>query len=83
MCTPGSTCDFTTGAVAGVDLSDEQKQLLLELIANSGMADEQTPADALKITATLHDTVIAWSEETTYDMSTGNGISFSICGPTV
>jgi len=86
MCAPGGTCDFATGSgLKGADLNDEQRQLLLELIANwAGMADEQTTADALeKIEATLDDTVIAWSGETTYDMSTGNGISFSISGPNV
>lgn len=86
MCAPGDTCDFTTGdGLTGADLTDEQKQLLLDLIANwSGMADEQTTADSrAKIKATLDDTVIAWSGETTYDMSTGGGISFSISGPDV
>lgn len=44
MCAPGDTCDFETGAgLTGADLADEQKQLLLALIANRvGMADEQT-----------------------------------------
>ncbi|TPW76716.1 DUF3500 domain-containing protein [Schumannella sp. 10F1B-5-1] len=86
MCAPGDTCDFTSGdGLTGADLTDEQKQLLLDLIANwAGMADEQTNAAALaKIEATLDDTVIAWSGATVYDMSTGNGISFSISGPNV
>ncbi|MCQ1996500.1 DUF3500 domain-containing protein [Arthrobacter sp. zg-Y1171] len=86
MCAPGDTCDFDAGAgLTGADLTDAQKQLLLDLIANwSGMADEQTTADSrAKIEATLGDTVIAWSGETTYDMSTGDGISFSISGPNV
>lgn len=86
MCAPGDTCDFETGSgLSGSDLDDEQKQLLLELIANwAGMADEQTNEAALaEIEETLDDTVIAWSGETTYDMSTGNGISFSISGPNV
>lgn len=86
MCAPGDTCDFETGAgLTGADLTDEQKQLLLELIANwAGMADEQTTADALaKIEATLDETVIAWSGETVYDMTTGDGINFSISGPNV
>lgn len=84
MCSPGDTCEFATGSgLTGADLTDEQKQLLLALMANwVGMADEQTTADALaKIEATLDETVIAWSGETTYDMSTGDGISFSISGP--
>lgn len=86
LCAPGDTCDFPTGAgLTGADLTDEQKQLLLEVIANwAGMADEETTAAALaKIEGTLDDTVIAWSGETTYDMSTGDGISFSISGPNV
>ena len=86
MCAPGDTCDFATGAgLTGADLTDEQRQLLLDLIANwAGMADEQTTAAELaEIEATLDTTVIAWSGETTYDMSTGDGISFSISGPDV
>ena len=86
MCAPGDTCDFATGAgLTGADLTDEQKQLLLEVIANwVGIADEETTTEALaEIEATLDDTVIAWSGETTYDMSTGDGISFSISGPNV
>lgn len=86
MCAPGDTCDFATGAgLTGADLTDEQKELLLDLMANwVGMADEETTAAALaEIEATLDETVIAWSGETTYDMSTGNGISFSISGPDV
>ncbi|ALJ18626.1 DUF3500 domain-containing protein [Microbacterium sp. No. 7] len=86
MCAPGDTCDFAVGAgLSGADLTDEQRQLLLALIANwAGMADEQTTAAALaEIEATLDDTVVAWSGETTYDMSTGDGISFSISGPNV
>jgi hypothetical protein len=86
MCAPGDTCDITAGAgLTGADLTDEQKQLLLEVITNwAGMADEQTNAAALaKIEATLDETVIAWSGATTYDMSTGDGISFSISGPNV
>lgn len=86
MCAPGDTCDFSTGSgLTGADLTDEQKQLLLDLMANwVGMADEQTTEAALaEIEATLDDTVIAWSGETTYDMSTGDGIDFSISGPNV
>lgn len=86
MCAPGDTCDFSTGSgLTGADLTDEQKDLLLDLIANwSGIADEETTATTrAEIEATLDDTVIAWSGETTYDMSTGDGISFSISGPNV
>lgn len=86
MCAPGDTCDFTTGdGLTGADLTDEQRELLLDLIANwSGMADEESAATTrAEIEATLDDTVIAWSGATTYDMSTGNGINFSISGPNV
>ncbi len=86
MCAPGDECAFETGSgLTGADLTDEQRTLLLDLLANwVGMADEQTTADALAaIEATLDDTVIAWSGETTYDMTQGDGISFSISGPNV
>jgi hypothetical protein len=86
MCVPGDTCDFPSGAgLTGADLTDEQKQLLLDLVANwAGMADEQTTATTrAEIEATLDDTVVAWTGATTYDMSTGDGISFSISGPNV
>lgn len=86
MCAPGDECAFETGSgLTGADLTDEQRELLLDLLANwVGMADEQTTADALsQIEATLDDTVIAWSGETTYDMTQGDGISFSISGPNV
>jgi Protein of unknown function (DUF3500) len=86
MCAPGDVCDFATGAgLSGADLTDEQRQLLLELVANwAGMADAETTATELaEIEAGLDETVIAWSGETTYDMTTGNGISFSISGPNV
>ncbi|MEJ5913096.1 DUF3500 domain-containing protein [Pseudokineococcus sp. 1T1Z-3] len=85
-CAPGDTCDFASGSgLTGADLTDEQRELLLALIANwAGMADEETTEAALaEIEATLDDTVVAWSGETTYDMSTGNGINFSISGPDV
>lgn len=86
MCAPGDTCDFETGdGLTGADLDDDQKELLLDLIANwSEMADDESnAATRAEIAATLDDTVIAWSGETTYDMSTGDGISFSISGPNV
>ncbi|GAA5155912.1 DUF3500 domain-containing protein [Nocardioides marinquilinus] len=86
MCAPGDTCGFATGeGLSGADLTDEQAELLLELIANwTGLADDETTeATREEIEATLDETVIAWSGETTYDMSTGDGISFSISGPDV
>ncbi len=86
MCAPGDTCDYSSGdGLTGADLTDDQRELLLELIANwAAMADEETAATTLaEIEATLDETVIAWSGETTYDMSTGDGISFSISGPDV
>jgi hypothetical protein len=86
MCAPGDTCDFPVGAgLLGADLTDEQRMLLLDLIANwAGMADEQsTAATRAAIEATLDTTVIAWTGATEYDTTTGNGISFSISGPNV
>lgn len=84
VCAPGSTCDYPTGTgLAGSELSDEQKQLLLDVIANwVGLADEETTANALaEIEATLDDTYINWSGATVYDMTQGDGISFQISGP--
>ena len=86
MCSPGDTCDYATGSgLSGSDLTHEQRDLLLDLIANwSGMADAESAATTrAEIEATLDDTVIAWSGETTYDMSSGDGINFSLSGPNV
>ncbi|OUM45574.1 DUF3500 domain-containing protein [Arthrobacter sedimenti] len=85
-CAPGGTCDFPSGTgIPGSDLTDEQKQLLLDVIANwVGLADEQTTAGALaEIEATLDDTYINWSGATVYDMTQGDGIYFQISGPDV
>ena len=84
VCAPGSTCDYPTGTgLAGSELTDGQKQLLLDVIANwVGLADEETTADALaEIEATLDDTYINWSGATAYDMTQGDGIYFQISGP--
>lgn len=84
VCAPGSTCDYPTGTgLAGSELTDEQKQLLLDVITNwVGLADEETTADALaEIEATLDDTYINWSGATAYDMTQGDGIYFQISGP--
>ncbi|MEH6797641.1 MAG: DUF3500 domain-containing protein, partial [Rhodococcus sp. (in: high G+C Gram-positive bacteria)] len=84
VCAPGSTCNYPTGTgISGADLTDEQKQLLLDVIANwAGLADEQTTSDALgKIEATLDTTYVNWSGATTYDMTQGDGIYFQISGP--
>lgn len=86
VCAPGSTCTFPTGTgISGADLTDEQRQLLLNLIANwAGMADEQTTdAQLAEIEATLDTTYVDWSGATTYDTSQGDGISFKISGPNV
>ena len=86
MCAPGDSCEFTTGAgLTGADLTDDQRELLLDLISNwSEMADEESAATTrAEIEGTLDDTVIAWSGETTYDMTQGDGINFSISGPNV
>ncbi|MFE3456565.1 DUF3500 domain-containing protein [Nocardiopsis aegyptia] len=83
-CAPGGTCDYPTGTgLAGADLTDEQKQLLLDVIANwVGLADEETTAEALaEIESTLDETYVNWSGATEYDMSQGDGIYFQISGP--
>ena len=84
VCAPGGTCDYPTGTgLSGADLTAEQKQLLLDVIANwVGLADAQTTATALaEIEATLDDTYINWSGATVYDMTQGDGIYFQISGP--
>ncbi|WPF66176.1 MULTISPECIES: DUF3500 domain-containing protein [unclassified Corynebacterium] len=86
VCAPGSTCDYPTGTgLKGSDLTDEQKDLLIDVVANwAGMADEETTATQLDaIRATLDDTYVNWSGATTYDTSTGEGIYFQISGPKV
>jgi hypothetical protein len=86
VCAPGSTCTYPTGTgLVGSELTDEQKQLLLDVVANwVGLADEQTTADALaEIEATLDSTYISWSGATVYDMTQGEGIYFQISGPDV
>ncbi len=86
VCAPGGSCDFPTGTgIAGSDLNDEQKQLLLELIAKwAGMSDAETTSAALDaIEATLDETYVNWSGATTYDMTQGSGIYFQISGPDV
>jgi hypothetical protein len=84
VCAPGSTCDYPTGTgLSGAELTDEQKQLLLDVISNwVGLADEETTATALaEIEATLDETYVTWSGATVYDMTQGNGIYFQISGP--
>lgn len=86
VCEPGSTCDFPTGTgMLGADLTDEQKQLLLDVIANwVGLADEETTARTLAtIEATLDETYVNWSGATVYDTTQGEGIYFQISGPDV
>lgn len=86
VCAPGGTCDFPTGTgISGSDLNDEQKQLLMDLIAKwAGMSDTETDAAALsKIEASLDETFVNWSGATTYDMTQGSGIYFQITGPDV
>ncbi|KQB87069.1 DUF3500 domain-containing protein [Corynebacterium lowii] len=87
VCAPGSTCDYPTGTgLKGSDLTDEQKELLIDVIANwVGMADEETTNEELDaIRATLDDTYVNWSGETVYDINSGgDGIYFQISGPKV
>ena len=82
-CAPGDTCDYPTGTgIKGSDLTDEQKQLLLKVIANwVDLADSETTQKELDaISATLDETYINWSGATTYDTSQGKGIYFQISG---
>ena len=84
VCAPGGTCDYPTGTgLAGSDLTDEQKQLLLDVIANwVGLSDEETTDRALaEIEATLDETYVNWSGATEYDMTEGEGVYFQISGP--
>lgn len=86
VCAPGGACDYPTGTgLAGSDLTDEQKQLLLDVVANwVGLADEETTSDKLaEIEASLDETYVNWSGATVYDMSQGSGIYFQISGPDV
>ncbi|MEJ4099166.1 DUF3500 domain-containing protein [Corynebacterium mastitidis] len=86
VCAPGGTCDYPTGTgLKGSDLTDEQKELLIDVIANwVGMADEETTTTQLDaIRATLDETYVNWSGATSYDTTTGEGIYFQISGPRV
>ncbi|MCM3687388.1 DUF3500 domain-containing protein [Kocuria rosea] len=86
VCAPGGTCSYPTGTgIAGSELTQEQKQQLLEVIAQwVGLADEQTTAEELaRIEASLDETYVTWSGATVYDMTAGNGIYFQISGPDV
>lgn len=86
VCAPGGTCDYPTGTgLSGADLTDEQQDLLLDVIANwVGLSDAETTATALAaIEATLDETYVSWSGATVYDMTSGDGISFQISGPDV
>lgn len=85
-CEPGSTCDYPTGTgLKGSELTNEQKQLLLQVIANwTNLADSQTTTTTMNaISETLDDTYVNWSGATTYDTSQGKGIYFQISGPKV
>lgn len=86
VCAPGGTCDYPTGTgLKGSDLTDEQKDLLIDVVANwVGMADEETTTTQLDaIRATLDETYVNWSGATSYDTTTGEGIYFQISGPRV
>ena len=85
-CAPSDTCDYPTGTgIKGSELTDEQKQLLLKVIAHwTNLADsETTQATMDQISATLDDTYVNWSGATVYDTSQGKGIYFQISGPKV
>ncbi|NKZ00400.1 DUF3500 domain-containing protein [Nocardiopsis alborubida] len=85
-CAPGDTCSYPTGTgVSGADLTDEQRQLLLDVVANwVGLSDEETTAEALaEIEATLDETYVNWSGATEYDTTRGEGVHFQVSGPDV
>ena len=85
-CAPGDTCDFSTGTgIAASEFSDEQKDLLLELIRNyAGMADDESwETQKAAIEATLDETYVSWEGATSYDTSIDGGIYFKISGPNV
>ena len=85
-CAPSDTCDYPTGTgIKGSELTDEQKQLLLKVIANwTNLADSQTTQATMdQISATLDDTYVNWSGATVYDTSQEKGIYFQISGPKV
>ncbi|MEK0377439.1 DUF3500 domain-containing protein, partial [Corynebacterium mastitidis] len=87
VCAPGGTCDYPTGTgLKGSDLTEEQRDLLIDVVANwVGMADEETTTAQLDaIRATLDETYVNWSGATSYDdTTTGEGIYFQISGPRV
>jgi hypothetical protein len=86
VCAPGGTCDYPTGTgLQGSDLTDEQRELLLDVVANwVGLSDAETTATALaEIEATLDDTYVSWSGATTYDVTSGDGIYLQVSGPDV
>lgn len=86
QCAPGSTCDYPTGTgIKGSDLTDEQKDLLLDVISQwVGLGDQETTdAELAKIEASLDDTYVNWSGATEYDVTQGDGIYFQISGPDV
>lgn len=86
VCAPGGTCTYPTGTgLSAAELTDEQRQLLLAVVANwVGLADQQTTDAAMaEIEATLDQTWINWSGATVYDMATGDGIYFQVSGPDV
>ncbi|PDP85745.1 hypothetical protein CQJ94_18460 [Glycomyces fuscus] len=85
-CAPGGTCSYPTGTgIAGADLTDGQRRLLLDVVANwVGLSDEETTAEALaEVEATLDETYVNWSGATEYDMARGEGVHFRISGPNV
>lgn len=86
VCAPGDTCDYPTGTgLSGAHLTSEQRQLLLDVIANwVGLSDDETTAAELaEIEATLDETFVNWSGATAYNMTEGDGIYVQISGPDV
>lgn len=69
--------------IAGADLTDEQKVLLLSLIAHYGglVNDEDAAARMAALTAELDDTYFAWYGPT--DPTDTSGIYFRVTGPSI
>ena len=69
--------------IAGADLTDEQKTLLLSLITHYGglVNDEDAAARMAELTAELDDTYFAWYGPT--DPSDTSGLYFRVTGPSI
>ena len=69
--------------IAGADLTDEQKALMISLIAHYGglVNDEDATARMAELTAQLDETYFAWYGPT--DPSDTSGLYFRVTGPSI